>query len=78
MSKIRVHALAKELGISSKDLIEKLESLEIEVVNHMSTIGEKEQELVKNSLKPSIEKVEKKEEDSSKNSNNKEKNKTNK
>ena len=78
MSKIRVHALAKELGISSKDLIEKLESLEIEVVNHMSTIGEKEQELVKNSLKPSVEKVEKKEEDSSKNSNNKEKNKTNK
>ena len=51
MSKIRVHALAKELGVSSKDLLESLQKLNIEVKNHMSTIDESEQELVKASFK---------------------------
>ena len=51
MSKIRVHALAKELGVSSKDLLESLQKLNIEVKNHMSTINESEQELVKASFK---------------------------
>lgn len=51
MSKIRVHALAKELGVSSKDLLESLQKLNIEVKNHMSTIDENEQELVKASFK---------------------------
>ena len=51
MSKIRVHALARELGVTSKDLLEKLEELKIEVKNHMSTIDEKEQQLVRNSYK---------------------------
>ncbi|WP_138158938.1 translation initiation factor IF-2 [Peptoniphilus catoniae] len=38
MLKIRVHALAKELGISSKELILKLKELNIEVKNHMSNV----------------------------------------
>ena len=38
MSNIRVHALAKELNVSSKDLIDKLKTLDVEVKNHMSTI----------------------------------------
>ncbi|CDZ74955.1 Translation initiation factor IF-2 [Peptoniphilus sp. ING2-D1G] len=38
MSKIRVHALAKEIGISSKELIEKLKEMNIDVKNHMSNI----------------------------------------
>lgn len=38
MSKIRVHELAKELGISSKECIEKLQDLGLEVKNHMSSI----------------------------------------
>ncbi|WP_036728784.1 translation initiation factor IF-2 [Peptoniphilus mikwangii] len=40
MSKIRVHALAKDIGISSKELIDKLSSLNVIVKNHMSTIEE--------------------------------------
>lgn len=52
MSKIRVHALAKELGVSSKDLLEMLEVLEIQVKNHMSTLDDEEQEKIKNSLEP--------------------------
>lgn len=48
MSKIRVHELAKELGISSKDLINLLlEEFDIEVKNHMSTIDDEDAELIK-------------------------------
>ena len=43
MSKIRVHELAKELDISSKDLINLLlEEFSIEVKNHMSTIDDED------------------------------------
>ena len=39
MSKIRVHELAKELNIGSKELITLLmEEFGVEVKNHMSTI----------------------------------------
>ncbi|MDF2882460.1 MAG: translation initiation factor [Clostridiaceae bacterium] len=48
MSKIRVYELAKELGISSKDLINiLLEEFSIEVKNHMSVIEEEDAELIK-------------------------------
>ncbi|WP_202976430.1 translation initiation factor IF-2 [Anaerophilus nitritogenes] len=40
MSKMRVYQLAKELGISSKELIHKLEELDITITNHMSTLEE--------------------------------------
>ncbi len=48
MSKIRVYELAKELGISSKELIKiLLEEFSIEVKNHMSVIEEEDAELIK-------------------------------
>lgn len=48
MSKIRVYELAKELGISSKELITiLLEEFSIEVKNHMSVIEEEDAELIK-------------------------------
>lgn len=48
LSKIRVHELAKELDISSKDLINLLlEEFSIEVKNHMSTIDDEDAELIK-------------------------------
>lgn len=48
MSKIRVYELAKELEISSKDLITILmEEFSIEVKNHMSVIEEEDAELIK-------------------------------
>lgn len=48
MSKIRVHELAKELDVSSKDLINLLlEEFSIEVKNHMSAIDEEDAELIK-------------------------------
>lgn len=51
MSKIRVYELAKELGVSSKDLIGLLmEEFSIEVKNHMSVIEDEDAELIKELL----------------------------
>lgn len=48
LSKIRVYELAKELGVSSKDLINLLsEEFNIVVKNHMSVIEEEDAELIK-------------------------------
>ena len=48
MSKIRVHELAKELDIPSKDLIELLlKEFDITVKNHMSTIEDEDAALIK-------------------------------
>ncbi len=38
MTKMRVHELAKELGIETKELIEILQKKNVEVKNHMSTV----------------------------------------
>lgn len=51
LSKIRVHELAKELGISSKDCIEKLQELGLEVKNHMSSIEGADYDLVNELLR---------------------------
>ena len=38
MTKMRVHELAKELGIDNKELVEMLQKKNVEVKNHMSTV----------------------------------------
>lgn len=47
MSKIRVHALAKEIGITSKELILKLNEMQIPVKNHMSTLESDDEEKIR-------------------------------
>ncbi len=42
MGKVRVYELAKELGITSKKLIEVMEGMDIVVNNHMSTLTDEE------------------------------------
>lgn len=46
MSKIRVYQLAKKIGISSKELIKKLNDLSIEVSSHMSTLDNENANIV--------------------------------
>ncbi len=50
MSKIRVHELAKELGLSSKETIEKLGGLGVEVKSHASSVSDEEVARLKESL----------------------------
>jgi translation initiation factor IF-2 len=42
LSKLRVHEIAKEINVPSKDLVEKLQAKGFDVKNHMSTLSEKE------------------------------------
>lgn len=58
MSKIRVHALAKEIGITSKELILKLNEMEIPVKNHMSTLESADEERIRKLYKNSSSKNE--------------------
>ncbi|MGI8426278.1 MAG: translation initiation factor IF-2 [Actinomycetota bacterium] len=50
MSKIRVHAIAKELGLSSKEAITKLAALGIEVKSHASALADDEVVLLRESM----------------------------
>lgn len=50
MTKKRVYELAKELGLSSKELMEKIVGLDLDIGSHMSTIEEDEAELLKELL----------------------------
>ncbi len=47
MSKTKVHELAKQLKLTSEELIGKMKSLDIKASNHMSTISEDEASLIK-------------------------------
>lgn len=55
MAKIRVYELAKELNISSKELIEKLGDLDVSISSHMSSIEEEEVDLIRDLFKESKE-----------------------
>ncbi|MEN6348040.1 MAG: translation initiation factor IF-2 [Syntrophomonas sp.] len=50
MAKIRVHELAKELGLSSKEMVDTLHNLGLDVKNHMSTMEETQASWVKKRL----------------------------
>lgn len=50
MVKIRIYELAKELGMTSKDLLHKLKDLDIEVSSHMSSLEDEEAEMIKELL----------------------------
>ena len=48
---IRAHKLAKELGITSKDLIERLKKLGVKVKGHMSALDAKTAEIIRNEIR---------------------------
>ena len=49
MSKIRIHELSKELGVSSKTIIEKLKEIGINASSHMSAVDDEAANFIKNS-----------------------------
>ncbi|MBU1061363.1 MAG: translation initiation factor IF-2 N-terminal domain-containing protein, partial [Candidatus Omnitrophica bacterium] len=51
---IRVHKLAKDLGLTSKELIEKLHKLKIKAKGHMSSLDDDTATLVKEELTASV------------------------
>ena len=57
MAKIRVHELARELNIPSKELVKIVKDLGIDVKNHMSTMEDEQGEWVKRKLRETDEKT---------------------
>jgi translation initiation factor IF-2 len=51
LGKIKIHEIAKELNLTSKEIIEKAEKLGIEVKNHMSSVEEEIANKIKESFK---------------------------
>ena len=51
MGKIRVHEIAKELGLQSKEMVDILQNMGLDVKNHMSTLEESQANWVKKQLK---------------------------
>ena len=51
MAKIKVHELAKELNVSSKDVLEVLRKGNVEVSNHMSAVPEEALDMVRKNFK---------------------------
>ena len=47
MGKIKIHELAKELGVASKEVIEKARSLGLEVSSHLSNIDDEQAEKIR-------------------------------
>ncbi|MGB4505148.1 MAG: translation initiation factor IF-2 [Syntrophaceticus sp.] len=54
MAKIRIHELARELKMNSKDLVAQLHQMGYSVKNHMSTIEEKEADKIRKKLRIEI------------------------
>lgn len=52
MGKKRIYQLAKELNISSKEVIAAAKERGFSVRNHMSTLGENEERQLRESLRP--------------------------
>ncbi|MFJ5622073.1 translation initiation factor IF-2 [Peribacillus loiseleuriae] len=55
MTKIRVHEYAKQKNVSSKDVINKLKEMNIEVSNHMTTLDDSTIDKLNHSIKPKTE-----------------------
>ena len=51
---IRVHALAKELGLSSKELLSKLKALNVKVKGHMSALDKETAQIIRQELKAEV------------------------
>ncbi len=66
MAKIRIYELAKELNMSSKELVEKISELNINVHSHMSSIEEEDAKLIKELLLEEENKVQESTEDKDK------------
>ena len=50
MGKVKIHEIAKEVGLTSKEIIEKANNLGINVSSHLSSVDEEQANMIKHSL----------------------------
>ena len=63
LGKIKLHEIAKQIGLTSKEVVEKAQELGIEVKSHMSSVDEAQVEQIKNAFSKNSVNSEKKVED---------------
>ena len=51
MGKIKIHEIAKKLGLASKEVLDKAQSLDIDVKSHLSAVTDEEAEKIEKALK---------------------------
>lgn len=51
LGKIKIHEIAKEIGLTSKEIIEKAKNLGIEVTSHLSSVTDDQAKKIKNAFK---------------------------
>ena len=51
LGKIKIHEIAKEIGLTSKEILERAEKLKIEAKSHLSSIDEADAQKIKDSFK---------------------------
>ena len=56
MGKIKIHEIAKEVGLTSKDIIKIANDLGIEVTSHLSAVDDEQAKLIKNNIQNKNEK----------------------
>ena len=52
LEKIKIHELAKDLGVSSKEIIVKAQELGLDVKNHLSSINEEDAKKISGKFNP--------------------------
>ena len=57
MGKIKIHELAKEIGMASKDVLEKAKSLGIDVASHLSNVTDEQATEIRNAYLKNNKKV---------------------
>lgn len=60
MGKVKIHEIAKKLGLTSKEVLEKAQELKIDVKSHMSGVEEEEAKKIEKSFSKNEEKTQKK------------------
>ena len=51
LGKIKVHEIAKEIGLTSKEIIEKANAIGIKVSSHLSAVDDEQAKKIKDSFK---------------------------
>ena len=60
MGKIKIHEIAKEIGLASKEVVERAQKLGLNVTSHMSSVEENEAKQIRDSFKDNTKGVENK------------------
>ena len=58
LGNIKIHEIAKELGVNSKEVLEKARNIGIEVKSHLSSVDEETASKIRNNFKAKKETVE--------------------